>query len=68
VTFSLPIFNQGINEFIPLLLEVLVRDADYIVTINDNRRNKPLLCVSIIVYISKQHMGIEEFRNCEFRH
>jgi hypothetical protein len=43
VTLSLPIFNERMNELIPLLFKVLVRDADYIVPINDYRRNKPLL-------------------------
>jgi len=35
MTFSFPVCNKRINKFIPLLLEVSMRDADYIVPIND---------------------------------
>lgn len=37
MTLVLPVFDQGLNQYLPLLFEVFMIDTDYIISINDYR-------------------------------
>ena len=39
MTFSLMVFNEGINQLIPLLLEVFMINPNQVITVNNDKRN-----------------------------
>jgi hypothetical protein len=43
VAFPLPVCDQEFNELFPLCLEVPVRDADEVVSVDDEEGNRVLL-------------------------
>jgi len=39
MTFFFVVFNEGLNQLIPLLFKVVMLDPNQVITVNDNRGN-----------------------------